>query len=207
MESSADPGYPPRRTRELARVNSPIGSKNAEVRRLGAALILTGAPGSGKSEVLDALSTLLEIDEIPFGALEEDELSRGWPWMSADRWLSQLAAVVALQREIGRETFLVTATTEDERQLRGVIDALGADRVLVVCLVAPAEVLAARVAAREPDSWPGKAALIDHARELADRIPSIAGIDVVLRTDGRERSEVAAEIKELLRIHGIVGPG
>ena len=171
---------------------------------MGAALILTGAPGSGKSEVFDALGTLLESERVPFGAIEEDELSRGWPYMDAGQWLPQLAAVVALQREIGRETFLITATTEDESELRGVIDAVGADRVLVVCLGAPPHIVADRVREREPDSWPGKAALIEHARELAVQIPSIEGIDYVVSTDGRERSEVAAEIRELLGTHGII---
>jgi chloramphenicol 3-O-phosphotransferase len=171
---------------------------------MDSALILTGAPGSGKSEVLEALSTLLEIERVPYGAIEQDELSRGWPWLRSGQWLSQLAAVIALQREIGRQNFLVTATTENEDELRGVIDTIGADRVLVVCLAAPAPVVAERVAAREPDSWPGKRGLIEHAGELADRIPSVPGIDVVLSTDGREPDEVAAEIRELLRTHRIV---
>lgn len=168
------------------------------------ALILTGAPGSGKTVVLNALSTLLEIDGMEFGAIESEEFGRGWPWLIPAQWLPQLAAVVALQRKAGRETFLVVATTETEQELTDVVEAVGADRVAVICLTAPRDVVADRVADREPDSWPGKRALIAHARELADAVPSIPGVDLTLRTDGRDPTDVAAEIKAVLVSRGIV---
>lgn len=47
---------------------------------MSGAIILTGAPGSGKSSVLAALSTLLEIEGVAFGAIESEQLARGWPW-------------------------------------------------------------------------------------------------------------------------------
>lgn len=171
---------------------------------MSGALILTGAPGSGKSEVLDALSTLLEIDRVRFGAIETEQLARGWPWLSLTQSLRQLSAVVEAQREAGRELLLVVATTEDELELREVVDTVGADAVVVVCLSAPPELVAARVADREPDWWPGKAGLIEHARELADVIPSIPGIDFVLGTVQRGAPDVAAEIKALLVDHGLL---
>ena len=43
--------------------------------KVSVALILTGALGSGKSSVLEALSTLLEVDEVAFGALESSSVS------------------------------------------------------------------------------------------------------------------------------------
>lgn len=170
-------------------------------------MILTGAPGSGKSAVLDALTTLLEVEGLAFGAIESEQLARGWPWLEPDQWLRHLAAVVALQRESGRETLLVVATTENEQELRAVADALAPSRPLVVCLTAPPQLVAERVARREPDEWPGKQALIEHARELADIIPSLEGIDVVISTIDRDARDVAAEIKELLTAGGILGGG
>jgi hypothetical protein len=171
---------------------------------MSAALILTGAPGSGKSSVLGALGTLLEIDETAFGALESEELARGWPWLSTADSLSQLAAVSALERDAGRDLFLVGATTETQLQLQGVIDALAVDRVLVICLTAKPQVVAERIARREPDAWPGKGPLIAHARELADSIPVISGVDAVVNTDGRAATDVAADVHDLLRVHNVL---
>jgi chloramphenicol 3-O-phosphotransferase len=172
--------------------------------KVSAALILTGAPGSGKTSVLDALSTLLEIDETAFGAIESEQLARGWPWLATSDWLPQLAAVIALQRAAGRDLFLVVATTETQVELEGVIDALAVDRVYVACLQAPPEVVARRIADREPDAWPGKGPLIAHARDLTKSIPAITGVDAVLDTDGRSAVEVAAQIRELLRDHDLL---
>ncbi len=42
-----------------------------------AALVLIGAPGSGKSTVLDALAAELEREGVAHGAIETEELTRG----------------------------------------------------------------------------------------------------------------------------------
>jgi hypothetical protein len=100
---------------------------------MSAALMLTGAPRSGKS-LLDALSTLLEIDGTRLGLSNLSGSPVRWPWLATTDWLPQLAAVIALQRVAGRVLFLVAATAETQFDLQGVIDALAVDRVIVVCL-------------------------------------------------------------------------
>ena len=160
--------------------------------------MLVGAPGSGKSSVLEALTTLLEIEGTPYGAIESEQLSWGLPPLGGADWLPQLAALIQMQRAVGRSLFLVAATPESVEELRGVVAAVGAERVLVVCLRASADVVAARVAAREPDAWPGKQPLIAHARELARSLPAISGFDVVIDTDERDAVSVAGEIHAAL---------
>jgi hypothetical protein len=166
--------------------------------RTVAALILTGAPGSGKTTTLLELGTRLEIAGQPYGAIESEQLAMGSPLLSSERWIPQLAAVLALQREAGRRFFLVAATVESAADLRSVVAATGADRVLVVCLRAGADVLAARIDAREPDTWPGKEALIEHTRELASVAPAIEGVDLVVDTEQCGDGEVVAQVLDAL---------
>jgi cytidylate kinase len=166
---------------------------------MAAALLLLGAPGSGKSSVLDALSTLLEIDGVEHGAIETEELSRGWPPLPATRWVPQLAAALEIQREAGRRLFLIAATTESDDELGELIAAAAAEPSLVVCLSASADVLARRLQSREPDLWPGKRALIEHARLLATTIPALEGLDLTIETDQRQAQEVAAIVRDEMR--------
>jgi hypothetical protein len=77
-----------------------------------------------------------------------------------------------------------------------VVDAIGADRTLVVCLRARAEVVAARVGSRESDQWPGKETLVKHSQDLAVAIPELHGIDVFIDSAGRPATTVVGEVHE-----------
>jgi gluconate kinase len=169
------------------------------------AVVLIGAPGSGKSSVLGSLTTVLQIDGILFGAIESEQLSWGSPLLSARDWIPQLAAVLAMQRDAGRQTFLVAATPETADELRAIVAATEADKVLVVCLAASAETVAARLDVREPDHWPEKRRLIAHARTLAASIPTFSGIDLTIDTEERRAEDVAAEIYAAMRSGGFTG--
>jgi len=171
------------------------------------ALILTGAPGAGKTSVLEALATLHEIEAVEHGALEAEQLSLGLPLLSASSWVRQLDAVLALQREAGRRRFLISATVVSAENLVAVTTATAADLLLVVCLSASPETVATRIDAREPDRWPGKAALIARARRLAASTPLLAGIDAVIATEQRTAEDVAAEILEMMRRRGMLDAG
>lgn len=167
------------------------------------AVLLTGPPGAGKSSVLEELATLLEIEGLEFGALESEQLAWGSPWLCGEQWLGQVRTVLGLQRQAGRHRFLIAATTETTEELAAVRDAIAVDRLVSALLVAPPDVVAARIDAREPDAWPGKQELIEHARHLAISMRNLAGIDIRIDTDGRETGDVAVELREALRAHGL----
>lgn len=164
-----------------------------------AAVVLIGAPGAGKSSVLEELATLHDIEAVVHGAIEAEQLSLGRPLLPASRWLPQLAAVLALQREAGRRRFLISATVEAEEELAAVRTVTAAELLLVVCLSASSETVASRIDAREPDRWPGKQPLIARARKLSSSVPGLAGIDLIIETDCRDAADVAAEIFEVMR--------
>jgi len=172
---------------------------------LTAAIVITGAPGAGKSSVAQAFTTLLENAGIAHGAIESEQLAWGTPWLPDERVWEQLAAVVALQRGYGRRLFVVVATTETQQDLEGLVAAIGASRTLVACLAAPGEVCAARVLEREPERWAGREALAAHARALASAIPALHGVDLVLGTDGRSAEAVADELLDAAVNGGWVG--
>jgi hypothetical protein len=161
---------------------------------LTAAIVITGAPGAGKSSVAQAFTTLLDNAGIAHGAIESEQLAWGTPWLPDAQVWEQLAAVVALQRGYGRRLFVVVATTETQADPEGLVAAIGASRTFVACLSAPGDVCAARVLAREPERWAGREALAAHARSLASAIPALPGIDLVLSTDGRSEEAVADEL-------------
>ncbi len=171
-----------------------------------AALVVIGAPGAGKSSVLEELATLHDIHDLEHGALEAEQLSLGRPLLPASSWAAQLAAVLSLQREAGRRRFLISATVVSAGDLAAVRAATAAERLLVVCLSASPETVAARIDAREPDRWPGKAPLIERARRLALSTPGLPGVDLVIGTEQRDARDVAAEILGEMRRAGMLPP-
>jgi len=90
-------------------------------------------------------------------------------------WLSQLSAVLQLQRQAGRRRFLIAATTATCDELAAGRDAIAVDQIVSVLLTVPPEVAAARIGAREPDAWPGKRRLITRTRDLAVSMRNLAG--------------------------------
>jgi chloramphenicol 3-O-phosphotransferase len=163
-----------------------------------AVLVLTGAPGAGKSSVLEALSDLLADDGVSHGCLEAEQLAWGHPWLSHARCFEQLAVIARMQRGFGRTLFLVTVTAETTDDLRAVLDAFAPSRSLTICLVAAPATHADRVLAREPAGWSGRERLADHARDLAARVPELDGIDLTVDTDGRTAEDVAREVRDAL---------
>jgi chloramphenicol 3-O-phosphotransferase len=171
---------------------------------MSSALLLTGAPGTGKSSTLGALATLLEIEGVEFGALEAEQLAWGSPWLPFADAARQLEMVLDHQRTAGRRLFLIAATAENAQELSLITAAIRAERLLIVCLSASPETVAARLGAREPDRWPGKAGLIARARGLALAMPALSGIDRLIDTESVSVDQVAGEVRDEMRAHGLL---
>ena len=75
------------------------------------------------------------------------------------------------------------------------LEAVGADELFVVRLEAEPATLVERIVEREPGSWSGLAGLVEHTHELAATMPGLAGVDLVLSTEGQRAEDFAARIR------------
>lgn len=154
-------------------------------------IVVTGAPGAGKTSVLIALVDALSDDDVAHAALEVEALAWTHPALDDERRLAHVRTLCE-----GHALVLVADTVETPGDLAALIEATGADEVFVVWLEAPPDTLAARIVAREPASWSGTEALVAHARAMA-RVP---GADLYLSTDGARAEDIAARIRETARL-------
>jgi chloramphenicol 3-O-phosphotransferase len=168
------------------------------------AVVITGAPGAGKSSVAESSPPFSRSRGSSSARWSLSSFGWGSPWLANDTVVRQLRAVLDLQRAAGRATFLIVATTETDEELVAIVDAIGADQVTTVLLCAPPDVVAARIDAREPDLWPGKPRLIAHARQLAATMPHLADLDIRVSTDGRDANQAASEVFDALQGRGLL---
>jgi broad-specificity NMP kinase len=161
------------------------------------AIVITGAPGSGKSTVLEAFTSLLDNDRVPFAAFETEQLAWGYPWLDEETAYEVVAVAVEALKVRGRSLFVVSATTEVDAHIDALRAALAADETTVVCLTAEPSTTSRRVLEREPPEWLGRDELVAHSAVLARQIPALRGIDLRVSTEGRAASDVAAEIRSL----------
>jgi gluconate kinase len=170
------------------------------------ALVLTGPPGAGKTSVLEALTDALSVEDVRHATVEVEALTSAHPPLDDERWPAPVEAVCALYRRFGYELLLVAATVESDRDLRGVVGAIGADKHVVVRLEANQETLRRRIIEREPDGWPELDQLVAASARLTPVIASLDGIDLALSTEGQRPEAVAGRIRDAwpaqLRGHG-----
>jgi predicted kinase len=163
------------------------------------ALVLTGPPGSGKTEVAACLHDSLGETGIDTALVEIDALERSYPPIDRRRSLSHLAVMASSYRDIGAELFVITATIEDEAHREAVLEAVGADETMLVRLEADPQILRERLLAREAPGWGGLPDLLNASRRLAASMEDLPGVDLVLSTEDRQPAEIAKSIEAALR--------
>jgi adenylate kinase len=162
------------------------------------AVVITGPPGAGKTSVLTALVDALTDDDVAHAAIELETLAWTHPALSDELWLRHVRATCALYREAGHDLLLVAQTIETDHDLHQLLDALGAEERFLVRLEAEPATLVERIVEREPASWSGLTALVEHTQELAATMPGLRGVDLALSTEGRQPEAVAQCIRDAL---------
>jgi tRNA uridine 5-carbamoylmethylation protein Kti12 len=163
------------------------------------ALVLTGPPGAGKSEVASYLHDTLGDEGVDAALIEVDALERSYPPIDRERSISHLRMLATSYREVGSELLLITATLEDDEYRLAVLAAAAADDHLLVRLEADPETMRERLLSREPPGWSGLPELLNSSRRLAISMKNLAGVGITLSTDGRQPAEVAAAVEVELR--------
>ena len=163
------------------------------------AIIITGAPGAGKSSVLTALTDMLGAEGVEHVTVEVDDLARGWPWRYPPESFAGLAGFMSAQRT---DLVLMTATLTSAEEVAGALDPIGCDMHLLVRLHARVDTLVRRVRERETIPWHGLEAMIGRTPALQVAIAALPGVDVTLDSEAATPRELAMAIKRASAVQG-----
>ncbi|MDQ3630274.1 MAG: AAA family ATPase [Actinomycetota bacterium] len=162
------------------------------------AVLITGPPGAGKTSVLTALVDALTDDDVPHAAIEVEMLKWAHPRLTDQQRLRHVQTFCELYRDAGHDLLLVAQTVETDAHLAQLLGAVGAEHSFVVRLEAQPVTLVERIIEREPESWSGLSALVEHAQRLAVTMASLRRVDVVLSTQNQRAEAVAERIRTAL---------
>ena len=159
------------------------------------AVVVTGAPGAGKTAALIGLADALIDDQIAHAAVDVDEVAWAYPFPDLDGRCNRLAAAWGAHREAGHDLLLVGEVVESNDHLAQILGSVGADDHLLVLLEAAPETMRERIVAREPPGWSGLDHLLGEVERYAASLPHLDGVHVVCNTEQLAPHEVTARIR------------
>jgi chloramphenicol 3-O-phosphotransferase len=157
------------------------------------AVVITGAPGSGKSSTLEALSDRLYEADVGHACIDADALAWAHPSLPPATHLRHVAALANLYREAWYELLLLAASVAGAEERSALAGAIAADAYFLVRLEAPEEVLHRRIRGREPAGWSQLDRLLDRASRM-HRMIAMLEADLVIDTEAQSPAAAAREI-------------
>ncbi len=160
-------------------------------------VFLNGTVGVGKSTVADAISAL---DGVPHAVIDLDGIRRLVPAPETDPFnleleLENLRSVVANYRRAGATRFVVAGVIERASDASRYRDALGAQRLLLVRLVADPDVIRQRLRRRHGDDAAGLQWHLSRVGELSGILDDDDSQDLLLDATSRTPADLAGEIR------------
>ncbi len=159
------------------------------------AVIVTGAPGVGKTTYLMALTDVLADDQIAHATIDADEVSWAYPYPDLKARAEYVRRAWAAHRDQGHELLLLGEVVESPEHLAELLDAVETDDHLLVRLTAPYMLLRQRILAREPVEWSGTEHLLEETRRWVERIEELPGTHLTIDTVRTGPLEAAALIR------------
>jgi chloramphenicol 3-O-phosphotransferase len=159
------------------------------------AVLITGAPGGGKTTYLTALTDVLADDEVAHAVIDADEVSWAYPYPDLNGRAEYVRRATAAHREQGHELLLLGEVVESAEHLAVLLNAVGADDHLLVRLTAPYMLLRQRILEREPPEWSGTEHLLEETKRWVERIDALDGAHLTIDTVRTGPLEAAARIR------------
>jgi chloramphenicol 3-O-phosphotransferase len=159
------------------------------------AVVVTGAPGSGKTLTTTVLSDALADDGIAHAGVDVDEVAWAYPYPSVEERVALLANAAEAHRRRGHELLLVAEVIESPGHLRALLESAGATDHLLVRLFAQRQTLRERIVAREPPGWSGLNQLLEKSDVWASELEKLDGIHLALDTEQHPPDELARRIR------------
>ena len=159
------------------------------------AVLVTGAPGVGKTTYLMALSDVLADDGVAHAVIDADDVSWAYPYPDLEARVEYIRRMWAAHRDRGHDLVVLGEVVESPEHLAELLDAVGTEEHLLVRLTAPYMLLRQRILAREPVEWSGTEHLLEETRRWVDLTNAIDGAHLTIDTVRTGPLEAAARIR------------
>ncbi|MPZ70283.1 MAG: AAA family ATPase [Actinobacteria bacterium] len=168
-------------------------------------VLVTGTIGAGKSELVEAISDVLDERGLHHAFIELDGLGQLYPPpdprndpFNMDLQIRNFASVLPHLIEAGARYLVLGATIERPEQLERLRAATGATDLTVVLVKASPETVRDRIIERETGSRLVES-FLKRTEKLARKIEKFGMHDLAVLNEGRPIEEVAAEVVAYLR--------